>query len=218
MTRGFFAAAAAVAVVNAVVLAGVARNRSGPPEAVVSLDERELALVERPREYGGVALRLQYQDAPLDGEDAGWEPPLAPVVDQPALAALGFDCSVAPGDARAAAFYRRALPRPAFVVFTVGGPEWERRVAAWQEARRAWIDQQVAGRRLAPDAAARLRAEVDAAPERLSRLLPVAAGRDAEALRRLYPDRGRYLILRGVVRLHHTGAGLHGHLVEIPSS
>ena len=125
------------------------------------------------------------------------------------------------GDAEATAKYRAVLSRPAFIVMVLGGPEWERRVSAWQERRRRHTDDLVARGELKGDAETHARTEIAEAPRRLSRLMPVDAGRDAAALRAMYPDRSRSLILRGVVRLHlieasaRGGPSLHGDLDQV---
>ncbi len=222
--RGGLVALAVVAAVNAAVLAGVARNRSGAPDAALVLDERELEIASLDREHTGRLLRLRYQNA-ASGDDVrpgAVEEAIAPrFIDQARLEALGFDCSVAAGHETAAAFYRGALTRPAFVVFGVGGPEWDRQVAAWQERRRREIDDRVARGVMKGEDEARARADIAEAPQRLSRLMAIDVGPEAAALRAQYADRERHLILRGVVRLHHvdvSGAGgpsLHGHLIDV---
>lgn len=224
MRRGLLGALAIVIVVNLAALIGVARNRSGTPGATVVLEERELELLPAERENSGLSMRLRYQNARFDEDPraAQIEDALAPrFIDQAKLEALGFDCSVAAGNERATSFYRAVLPRLAFIVFTVGGPEWERQVSAWQERRRTRTDEQIARGELVGDAVERARAEIEDAPRRLSRLMPLDVARDADTLRAQYGDPTRYLILRGVVRLHHVdgktagGPSLHGHLDQI---
>lgn len=43
-------------------------------------------------------------------------------------------------------------------------------------------------------------------------LTVIDAGLDADSLERRYPDRQRYLVLRGVIGLHRTGQGIEGHV------
>jgi hypothetical protein len=222
--RSVVVAIAVIAIVNIAALVGVMRNRSGEPEATVWLDERELDLLPADAELGSPLLRLRYQNA---ANDQGQPPRPTPevvapnVLDEARLAALGFDCSVPAASAGAAAFYRRVLPRPAFVVFAVGGPAWEPQVTAWQERQRQRIERQIAGGELSGEAVDRAMADIAAGPQRLSRLMPVDAGRDGGALRATYPDRTRFLILPGVVTLHFVAASeagaasVHGHLMEV---
>lgn len=223
--RGLFVALAVVLVVNAGALVSVARNRAGEPDATLALDERELELQPGERENSGLLLRLRYLSGPFPEEDpraAGLEDALASrVIDRAKLEALGFNGSIDPGNQRAAAFYGAVLPRPAFVVFALGGPEWDRHVAAWQERRRRDTGDRVARGVMKGEDEARARAEIAEAPQRLSRLVAIDVGPDAAALRAQYADRARHLILRGVVRLHHVdasaagGPSLHGHLIDV---
>jgi hypothetical protein len=222
--RGTQVAFAVVVLANLGALVGVARNRSGAPDATVVLDERELGVETADREASAILLRLRYQTAFLDDDPPAarlGEARAVRLLDQARLEALGFDCSVPANDGRASSFYRDVLPRPALVVFAVGGPEWEREVAAWQERRRKQTETLVALGQLANEAKERARADVAEAPRRLSRLMPVDAGRDGAALRGRYPDRTRFLILPAVVTLHWVGSpevggpSLHGHLGEV---
>lgn len=194
MRRGLLVALAVVAAVNLGVMVDVLRDRAGEPDAVVTVDERELALERAPREGSPITLRWRYQ---REGRPGGSAPHfLPPWIDQRMLEALGFDCSVPAGAPGAADHYRGVLPRLVVVAFEVGGPAWQARLQTWQD---------------------RSREEAD----RVSRLVPVDAGLDAASLRARYPDRQRYLLLHGLVRLFHdegrdgTGPSLSGRIVEV---
>jgi len=80
---GLFLAIMLVIVINLTVLAGVWYNRSGPPEAVVTLTERELPLWSTQEGDSGIALRTAYR-RPEFGEDETW-------LDRAKLEELGFD-------------------------------------------------------------------------------------------------------------------------------
>jgi hypothetical protein len=224
--RSVIVAILVIVCANVGALVGVVRNRSGEPEAAIWLEERELDLLDVAPADGDHALqlRLRYQRSAEDsGPRAAFpEDAVAPrIFDEARLTAIGFDCSVPADSERAASFYRGVLPRPALVVLTLGGPEWETRVAAWQERQRQRIEGQIAGGDLTGEAGERARAEIAAAPQRLSRLMPVDAGRDAAALRAAHPDRTRSIILPGAVSLHFVarsdpgGPSIHGHLIEL---
>lgn len=149
-------AAAVVVVANLVAIAGVARNRSGEPEAELWLTERELPRAPWTDESTGVFLRLEWARS-LPGSKADW-----PWFDAAKLEALGFDCGH-PADAPdAATHYARLMPRNAYVVLDLDGPP-------------------------------------EAPPETASRLVPIDAGTDPAALRRLHPDRARQVIVPAVV-------------------
>ena len=173
-------AVAVVILANAVALVGVARNRSGQPEAEVLLTERELPLAPWTDESTGVFLQLEWQRS-LPGPK-----PETPWLDRAKLESLGFDCSVPAEAPGARERYGRMAARPAYVVLEYDGEAFRR----WLEAAEAQPG--------SPDdlpGSARVSA---------SRLVPVDAGRDAGALRRLHPDRSHSLIVPAIVRPRWT--------------
>jgi hypothetical protein len=182
--RGVLAVLALLLLSNAAVLARVAWNRSGAPEATLTLTERELSFPYRSAfedEDSGLALHFRVED--------GLE------VDAAALRRLGFDVSVPLTAPKAGELYRRARSRPAWLVLEQDGSAWQR----WRERRKG----ELAARSLKaydPDNDYELKSfEQDGRMG--SRLMIVAAGRDAAALRRQYPDRHRYAIVPGKVAL-----------------
>src|SRR6202035_2098013 len=122
---GLIAALALVVLANAVVLTGVARNRSGT-DARVELTERECPLVKslKDDDDSGMALELTAHWPNGLSEDG------SPGIDRETLRALGFDVSMPLNSPRADGFYRRALPRDAFVVLEMEGPAWRQRRAS----------------------------------------------------------------------------------------
>ncbi|HXO19551.1 MAG TPA: DUF4824 family protein [Thermoanaerobaculia bacterium] len=180
---GLIAALALVVLANAVVLTGVARNRSGT-DARVELTERECPLVKslKDDDDSGMALELTAHWPNGLSEDG------SPGIDRETLRALGFDVSMPLNSPRADGFYRRALPRDAFVVLEMEGPAWRR-----------WLVEQQQHADLAATQSQAL--DLDWERRMGTRLFYVAAGRDPEALRQRYPDRAHYLILPAKVRL-----------------
>ena len=88
MTRkGALVAAAVVIFFNLATLAAVWVNRSGEPEAVLQLTERELSLPPREAENTALALQLEWVDTELLRPGPGW-------FDKRKLEEIGFDCSV----------------------------------------------------------------------------------------------------------------------------
>lgn len=179
---------------NAVVLAGVAWNRSGE-EARLQLSQRELGATRdwgSSRENSGVALQLHWRvlrtvkDEPSYdygysyGGDTEW-------LDRAKLEALGFDLSAPLPDPLLDERYERQLPRPVFLVLEFDGPAYR---AALRRAE-AWV--QVA-KKGSKEVLERERTES-------SRLFVVDAGLDADALRAKYPDRGHYAVVPGKVSL-----------------
>lgn len=193
--RPLLAALALVLVVNAFVLGRVWYNRSGPPDATVTMTERELPIAWRgawSREDTGVALRINWQH-----QDQDW-------LDRAKLASLGFETAdpASRSKGKSRPHPGALLSRRVFIVLEYDGPAW-----------RAFLHQK-------EDQVASLRTEVrqgktpqrrlDSARKQLerlrrggSRLFAVDAGTDAAALRRHYADRGRYLIVPGVVRARY---------------
>lgn len=219
MRRGLLVALAVVAAVNLGVALDVLRDRSGEPDAMVTLDERELALESQPREGSAVTLRWRYQREAWPGGNA---PSFLPNwIDQRKLEELGFDCSVPAGAPGAAEYYRRVLPRRVVVAFEVGGPVWQARLEAWQQRSREDAQRLIATHVLKPDEEAAYREAIDRGAERVSRLVPVDVGLDATSLRARYPDRGRYLLLPGLVRpfrdegTRGTGPSVFGRVWEV---
>lgn len=201
--RASLVAFAVVTALNAAVLLGVSRDRFGAAGPGVWLDERELQL-EPARENSAAIVRWRVQQAPRPAS------PFATTsrrwLDEAALTFLGFDCSVRPGDPQAPEFYGRQLNRRVFVVFDLASGDWDQRVAAWQSAARERFDRSEAV--LDASARATLRETIDEASARGSRLVPVDAGLDLDALRGEYPDRQRHLVLPAVLGIVYD-AGVH---------
>jgi hypothetical protein len=206
--RAWWIAAILVLVTNLVVLLGVARNRLGTPDATVVLSDRELTFVDLGDENSGMAVRLRYDRSEASDR-----------LDRPKLEACGFDFSV-PLDAEGAEFhYEKQLPRPAFVVFELGGESWDR----WLESQREELDRQA--ERVASGELARV--EHEARQERFeserrtrSRLFAVDAGLDPASLRDRYPENDRFLVLPAVIRTDVFRGPLRvvGRIVDLGSS
>lgn len=198
------AGAALVLLINAVVLAGVAYNRSGEPDALITLSEREL---ERPRAWGdsrdnnGIALDLHWRVASGDDEHGDAMYNRSPDwLDAAALRALGFpEPAVGDGDY---SHRRLQLERAVWVVLELGGEAYARALARAERRlaeRQARVDASPGDREFVGqrDAAARELAEER---DTRSRLFAIDAGLDAAGLRARYPDRGRFVVVGGRVR------------------
>ncbi len=181
---------------SAVALFGVARNRSGVPDAEVVLTERELALpAPTDEENSALSLRLVWSGPRYGATEA------APWLDRAKLESLGFDCSYPTGAPSAEEHYGRAIPRSAVLVFEYEGEAWKRGL----EATARDTDDKLAKLDGIADSAARekqaadLRRARDGARTFETRLVAVDAGLDPAELRKKYPDRSRYVLMRGVV-------------------
>ncbi len=165
-----------VLLTDAVVLEGVWRNRSGETEAVLELSERELPLTYTSEDNSGIALRLTWIGRNFygpDPENQNW-------FDEAKLGEIGFDIRVPATDPAAEIRYRRVLPRKAFVALEYDGEAWQQ-----------WLSHQ---REVSTHSGVPL--------EFGSRLVAIDVAADAARLRQRYPNRKKYLIVRGLVRLH----------------
>jgi Domain of unknown function (DUF4824) len=203
-------------VTNAVALIGVAYNRMGPPESVLALTEREFnpqwsRMGDGENSGMSVELLLRTELAPdtRRGETEGWGTVLpggfgwaAAWFDQEKLATLGFDVSVAPGAPAGERHYDRMLEKEVFLVLELDGAARSRalqyardQVAHLEQQARDGSDDKGAARRLDSAREALRHEEQD-----WSRLFVIDAGLDEDQLRRQYPDRTHYALVRGKVR------------------
>ncbi len=187
-----FGGCALIVIVNVAILSAAARNLRGNRLAELTLTERELAVPEfREAESSGLFLKLKFaSDPPPAVRRIAWRnrAELPPVdyawLDRGKLEALGFRLGTEPG----------VIQRTAFVALELDGDSWTRWLAAREDRLRKRLPSTEAEALLALDRTMR------------SRLVPVDAGRDAEALRRRFPDRARYLIVPALVRAVQGGA------------
>ena len=224
--RGALAAGLALLVlVNAVALGGVAWNR-GAQDSRLQLTQRELRLpysyLPADGEDPGLSLSLEWHSTVSCAEAYGCNSySEADWLDAGKLAALGFDVSEPSGDARERD--QRTQEHEAVLVLEYAGPAYVRYLQGLQgELRKAQEKAAHAGEPGDPVAEAARAArgaieavtasiqasgnEVREAAEQLrkgaredSRLFAVDAGLDRVALRRQYPDRSRYALVRGLV-------------------
>jgi hypothetical protein len=191
---------------NAVVFAGVAYNRSGPPQGVMTLTERELPVAYdafRNSENTDLSLHIQWQQPnprPVLGSLAN-QRRVGEWFDQAKLKAVGFHCAVSVTDPSAAQYYDKMLPREAFVVLEYGGQGWKNWLAEW-ERDIAFIAQQVtAGTRSMKDLS-RLKEAYAEAQRSQSRLVVIDVGTDPVQLRGQYPDTTQFLIALAQIRMY----------------
>jgi hypothetical protein len=186
-------ALALIATINAIVLAGVASNRAGAPDAVLALTERELPQSwrsGRAHENTGIALELQYA---YDAYD--W-------FDQSKLHAVGFDADAfQAATARAYGNRKEPLPRKAYAVLEYEGPAWAARLRK-KEAEIAGISAGLGAGEYTRQDLERAQRSLEEMRETESRLVPIDVGLDPAALRARYPDASRYLITAAEVRMH----------------
>jgi hypothetical protein len=206
---GLLSAIALLVIVNVIVLAGVARNRSGAPDAVVELTERELPLGfyqgSMDKENSGISLRLDWNEYPVfskflrrnnRGFRYDW-------FDQAKLEAVGFDCSMPLTDAKAELHYGKMLPKKAYAVLEYEGIAWD----AWRERAQQDLAEVVEKAEKGTITQKDLKEAQDDYEREMktrSRLFAVDAGSDPDKLRQQYPDSKHFLIMPAQVRLIHN--------------
>ncbi|MCF8720660.1 DUF4824 family protein [Nitrospina gracilis] len=192
-----------VLIANVWVIAGVVYNRYGEPDATLTLTERELPKAWQERENTGLFLRLTWQMPGFQkpghyNPEPGWF-----TADK--LTALGFRVDMPVNDTRAYDYYQHQLPRDAFIVLEMEGPAWK----LWRQGAAAYYGSLKADLEKETDAEKikSLNRQIDSLKRSMvtqSRLFAVDAGPSASQLRQRYPDRSRYLIVRGIVRIRKT--------------
>ncbi len=197
---------ALMAVTNVITLAGAAYNRGGAPDSTLEVTQRELRpLVARVgrKENSGLALQLRWRVLPRDFRrerlhlynDSGGGAPAW--LDAPKLASLGFRTkgSIDRLEASGNSTYRRQLPRDVLVVLELDGPAYQEALA-----RAAQVAKDVEAKNELGNGQKDARAIMDGESRLSSRLFAVDAGLDRDALRRKFPDRTKYAIVRGQIR------------------
>jgi hypothetical protein len=191
-----------LAATNIVVLYGVASNRSGEPESLVMLTERELDLSYHAyEENNGLALRLSWRA--LGKEDpngySNWGNPLW--LNRQKLDELGFDIDdhIDPyGRAR----YYRAIPKEVYIVLELGGEPYKEaleRAVRMFEREKGFIANDPEEKN-ANDRLEYAERTLERERKEATRLFAIDAGLDVGILRQKYSDRARYIITRGVVK------------------
>jgi hypothetical protein len=214
--RFLLAGIALILVTNAVALVGVAYNRSGDPDSVLQLTQRELRLPYNAGyggENSGIALALQWRTLGVGSSESAIEgmgyasftgPPAW--LDSAKLAALGFDMNHP--QAVGVGHHKQQLPREVLLVLEFDGAAY--RQALERARQRVAREEAVVGanpgreefkQRATMAKEALLREEGDN-----SRLFAIDAGLDAESLRAKFPDRRKYPIVRGQVRVQQVGS------------
>ncbi len=185
MTGRVVPAVVVIVVTNLVLLSSARFNRSGEPEAILRLTERELPMTWRQSDRNS-AVELMLS-APM-AADGNW-------LRGPKVAALGYDTRVPANEKEAGGFILRQLSRRVYGVFEFEGRAWTEHVQQ-EEQRRALL----AARGDSAETRSALEA-LDRSLETDSRLFSVDTSTDPVALRASYPDRTHYVILPSTVHV-----------------
>lgn len=196
-----------IVLVNALALALVVYNRSAK-ESELILTERELAktYTGNANESSGMELNLNWRVPQSDETEMGYGMSIygrgvaASWLNKTKLAELGFDVSMPETSAGVDRYYEKTHTKYLFIVLELDGPA---RMAMLEQAKNMPIPACRPGRiriecKQSRDTHSnRVRQEEYV----LSRLFAVDAGPDDAALRARYPEKSKYAIVRGQVRL-----------------
>ena len=206
---GLISAIALIALTNVVVLAGVAYNRSGEPDATVTLTERELNWKDSrswtDREDSGLYLFLKWNQTAYNNHDGTLRDDYW--FNQQKLAEVGFDTSYPLNDNKAYRYYNRQLPRQGYVVLEFDGDAYQN----WQKKVRQEIKekQRDLSEEKNPDKKKHLKNSIRYSEQSMvtqSHLFAVDVGRDPHKLRKQYSDQSKYIITPAVFRISRQSA------------
>jgi hypothetical protein len=201
------AACGLVVVTNLAILSAAGWNRRGEPEAELSLTERELAMPAARQDEGsglGLSLVMTHETPGVVRRTARWKRYELPSVDygwlgRSKLLELGFTLDIDPTLPDAAEHYSDAMPRRAYVVVEYDGAAWKRWISD-REQQVLKLHREVEEGIAEPSSLADAEALLAVDRTMRSRLFPVDAGIDADALQHRYPDRRRHAVLAGLLR------------------
>ncbi|MDY6989632.1 MAG: DUF4824 family protein [Thermodesulfobacteriota bacterium] len=203
-SRGLFVVGFVVLLAtNVAVLLGVASNRSGEPEAVLLLTERELNWPYRiHKEDSGLALHLAWRAIGKEKEETyyvDWRTP--EWFNGEKLKEVGFDVEDLTRPEISSERYKVPVAREVLIVLEYDGEPYQEAVRraerALEKAKKSFeLDRENE----------ELGKNLEGAEKRLegeevwqSRLFAIDAGLDAATLRQKYPDPERFIITPGVV-------------------
>jgi hypothetical protein len=215
---------------NAIVLAGVAYNRSGEPDSTLTLTERELSLpyyYSGNAENSGIELQLMQRSGISGYLSSDYQSPKSlDWFDKEKLAELGFDVSAPINEDEVTRSYQSLKEKEVILVLEYNG-------AAYQsvlEAAQKHYDKVLAEQSPTQDNGQKnsekknsekknnknknyklTQAEDNLTREKTfaSRLFVVDAGQDRYVLRAMYPDRAKYFLMKGLVmaQIKNNGSG-----------
>ena len=224
-----FAGLVLIIVTNVIALAGVAYNRSGEPDSVIVLTERELAMPYRyvsKTDNSGLQLHLRWRTdykRPMIGHFGNNSQKGLHWLTPEKLAKIGFDTSQSLNSETAKQYYKKMLPRQAYLVLEYNG---ESHKAAITHQQNKLVEEQALLTNT-PDSREfekRVKAaqvNFDSEKYKSSRLFVIDADKNKEALRQRYADDSKYIILRGQIGLRvnysegHKQNSLYGYIKRI---
>lgn len=198
---GLISVVALIVLTNVIVLAGVAYNRSGEPDATVQLTERELhwrhGWDRTDKEDTGLYLRIEWN---MLGFKERWDyTHKKNWMNGEKLAEMGFDTNFPLEDKKASRYYSRQLPRQAYVVLEFNGDAYQN----WLKEAKQRIEE--IKQELIEEKKKKKKKSLENNIKRIqqelitqSRLFAIDGGRDPELLRKKYFDKSKYIITSAV--------------------
>lgn len=204
-TTALLTGLAMIVVGNTIALTGIYYNRSGTPDAKVTMTQRELYL---PYDYSfqgensGVAFKLEWRTRSDNSDYASnWGNPSW--LNERKLTELGFDTSIPKTAPHAERSYRKMLPREAYVVLEYNGPTYAAQLKQAQEKvnQQQRLSQEHPKDKKQAKALKRAKTALENEQHSFSHLFAVDAGADRDALRRKYPNSSMYIIATAQVSI-----------------
>jgi hypothetical protein len=194
---GLWWAAALVVASNLGAWGFAALNRSGEPEAVLELTERELRLPAKQADNTALSLELVFGRPRPAGplrppREAGW-------FDRAKLQSIGFDCSVPVTPENASRYIMP--PRSTYAVLEYEGEAWRRQMAEP-------LPEPVQAGGAGPAGTLRMTVPQERLGDRPreSHLVVIDVGNDRARLRQQYPDRRRVAIVEATAELQFVNS------------
>jgi len=189
---GLWWAAALVVASNLGAWGFAALNRSGEPEAVLELTERELRLPAKQADNTALSLELVFERPRPAGplrppRETGW-------FDRAKLQSIGFDCSVPVTPENASRYIMP--PRSTYAVLEYEGEAWRKQMAEP-------LPEPAQAGDVRADGTLRMTVPAESLEDRPrdSRLVVIDVGNDLARLRQQYPDRRRVAIVEATAEL-----------------
>ena len=202
-----------IIVANAIVFLGVTLNRQPPAGSTLMLTERELSAPYEwslSKENSGLDLRIEVRtDTPVfrnSNESGGSEAVpmwgVTPWLTAEKLRSLGFPLAATKDNDADRRRNEKLLARDVYVVLELNGDTYKRALQHAQEDAAQAVQSATAAPedKVLAERARRSQAQADAALNQESRLFCIDAGLDPAALRKAYPDRSTFAIVRGSIR------------------
>lgn len=200
-----------ILVTNIIVLSGVAYNRSGEPDALILLTEREVELPYRfgyySDENSGLSLTINWRILGKIDDDSKYRPygnSYPEWLNKDKLIELGFDVSENIHTEEGRRSYRKGFSKDALLVLEYNGASYEESV----QRTKTWFKKKQASDTSQPD----LRWQLEIAQDRMkdeqeteSRLFVIDTGLNHEALRKKYADKSKFIIVPGRVEIAIRG-------------